>query len=389
MAEMPAAESSPQTAQPATAQTDIKVLYWYDPMTPGARFDKPGKSPFMDMDLVPRYADEAADNAGITISDRQQQNLGMRTASVARIAYQPEIAAFGTVTADESRVKTLPALTSGVVEKLYVSSPQQQVAAQQPLALLWLPQWTAAQQEYLAVRQLGDAPLTAAASAHLQLQFMPEETIRALERSGQAQRSFTLRAPAAGYISNLAIREGAQVNAGQTLFELTSLDRLWLIVDYPDTQASELTVGSQIVASADSWPGETFSGTVSELLPVVRDNTRTLQARVALDNRQQRLKPGMYLNVQLQPSAASSAVLAIPQEALILTGNSNRVLLSEGNGTFRAVNVTTGRRQSDWVEILSGLSEGQQVVTSGQFLIDSEASLCSALPDDQPAKEQP
>lgn len=370
------------SADGAQTETGRKVLYWYDPMAPGTRFDKPGKSPFMDMDLVPRYADEGAgeEAGGVQISARQQQNLGVRTADVARRTLAQKLSAFGTVAIDERSVETVPALASGLIEKLYVNASQQFVKKNEALAELWIPQWAAAQQEYLAVRQLGDSGLTAAARGRLQLQFMPDAIIRSVERSGKPQTRITVRAPHDGYVSKLDVRTGAQVTATQPLFELASLDPVWIVIDYPQSQASLLRVGSQVTATTSSWPGTTFQGTVSELLPDLEATTRTLKARVVLNNPQHQLKPGMYLNVELAEAQQGREVLTIPEEALIATGTSNRVLIADGEGHFRPVEVTAGRTQDGLVEVTSGLEEGQKVVTSGQFLIDSEASLCSALP---------
>ncbi|HEY4468275.1 MAG TPA: efflux RND transporter periplasmic adaptor subunit [Klebsiella sp.] len=370
------------TAGGAQMEAGRKVLYWYDPMTPGTRFDKPGKSPFMDMDLVPRYADEAAgdDARGVQISARQQQNLGVRTANVSRQPLALKLNAFGTVAIDERSVETVPALANGLIEKLYVNAAQQFVKKNEALAQLWIPQWAAAQQEYLAVRRLDDSGLTAAARDRLQLQFMPEAIIRSVERSGKPQTRMTVRAPHDGYVSKLDVRTGAQVTATQPLFELASLDPVWIVIDYPQSQASLLQVGSHVTASSSSWPGTAFQGTVSELLPDLDATTRTLKARVVLNNPQHQLKPGMYLNVQLAEADQGNAVLTIPEEALIATGTSNRVLIADGEGHFRPVEVVAGRAQNGLVEIKSGLEEGQKVVTSGQFLIDSEASLRSALP---------
>lgn len=370
------------SANGAQTETGRKVLYWYDPMAPGTRFDKPGKSPFMDMDLVPRYADEGAgeEAGGVQISTRQQQNLGVRTADVARRTLAQKLSAFGTVAIDERSVETVPALASGLIEKLYVNASQQFVKKNEALAELWIPQWAAAQQEYLAVRQLGDSGLTAAARGRLQLQFMPDAIIRSVERSGKPQTRITVRAPHDGYVSKLDVRTGAQVTATQPLFELASLDPVWIVIDYPQSQASLLRVGSQVTATTSSWPGTTFQGTVSELLPDLEATTRTLKARVVLNNPQHQLKPGMYLNVELAEAQQGREVLTIPEEALIATGTSNRVLIADGEGHFRPVEVTAGRTQDGLVEVTSGLEEGQKVVTSGQFLIDSEASLRSALP---------
>ncbi len=375
------------SATAPAAQSERKVLYWYDPMTPGQRFDKPGKSPFMDMDLVPRYADEATENGGVTVSARQQQNLGIKTARVEKKTLDYQFDAFATVSTDERSVQIIPASANGVVERLFVNAPQQFVKAGEPLAQLWIPEWTAAQQEYLAVRRLGDSALSSAARERLQLQFMPAEIIRQVERSGKPQTRVTVRAKQAGYINKLDTREGAQVVATAPLFEIASLESVWIVIDYPQSQAQVLQVGSEILASSDSWPGEVFHGRVSELLPNMETTTRTLKARIVLENAQMKLKPGMYLNVKLAKQPNLPPVLAIPEEALIETGSASRVLVTQDDGHFSPVNVVVGAAQNGWVEIKQGLKEGDKVVTSGQFLIDSEASLRSALPQEIPQEK--
>lgn len=294
------------------------------------------------------------------ISARQQQNLGVRMADVARRTLAQKLSAFGTVAIDERSVETVPALASGLIEKLYVNASQQFVKKNEALAELWIPQWAAAQQEYLAVRQLGDSGLTAAARGRLQLQFMPDAIIRSVERSGKPQTRITVRAPHDGYVSKLDVRTGAQVTATQPLFELASLDPVWIVIDYPQSQASLLRVGSQVTAATSSWPGTTFQGTVSELLPDLEATTRTLKARVVLNNPQHQLKPGMYLNVELAEAQQGREVLTIPEEALIATGTSNRVLIADGEGHFRPVEVTAGRTQDGLVEVTSGLEEGKR-----------------------------
>ncbi|MCL6349769.1 efflux RND transporter periplasmic adaptor subunit [Pectobacterium polaris] len=364
---------------PSAAEPERTVLYWYDPMVPDKRFDKPGKSPFMDMELVPRYADEAQDDGGITVSARQQQNLGVRTARAEMRELADRSTSYGTVTLNERGLHTLVAPSGGIVEKLTVSALQQQVKKGEMLATLWNPTWAAAQREYLAVRQLGDDMLTQSARQRLALLFMPEAIIRQVERSGKPQDRIAITAPEDGYVNKLEVRQGMQLSPAQPLFELASLNPVWVDVDYPEAQAAQLTIGSNISAASSAWPGKTFHGKVSELLPVLDSTTRTLKARVVLDNPQQQLKPGMYLTVQLSHSQAQPR-LAIPQEALLVSGSQNRVLLSDGSGHFTPRNVTAGASLGDWVEIIDGLKAGDNVVTSGQFLIDSEASLRSALP---------
>lgn len=377
-----------QQTFPNQPTAERKVLYWYDPMVPDQRFDKPGKSPFMDMQLVPRYADETAADTGVSVSARQQQNLGMTTAQAQKRVLASDFTAFATVTTDERSIQSVPAPAAGVVEKLFVRAPQQWVKKGEALAQLWVPQWTTAQQEFLAVRLLSDSALTHAARERLGLQFMPEEIIRAVERSGKPQTRLTLRAGRDGYVVKLDAREGMQVAATQTLLELASLDPVWLVVDYPQTQAQALAVGSEIIAMTAGLTGEQFHGRVSELLPQLENTTRTLKARLVLDNPQQKLKPGMFLTVTQPQTAQNQPVLTIPEEALIETGAASRVLLATGEGHFRPVNVAVGRIAQGLAEILSGLNEGDKVVTSGQFLIDSEASLRSALPEPQPAAKQ-
>lgn len=371
----------------ASAEPERKVLYWYDPMVPGQRFDKPGKSPFMDMDLQPRYADEVTADAGVTISARQQQNLGIRTARVERRVLATPFTAYATVQNDERSSEIIPAPASGVVEKLFVRAPLQAVKQGEPLAQLWIPAWTTAQQEYLAVRLLGDPALTAAARERLALQFMPQEVIRRVERSGQSQTRLVLRAGRDGYVAKLDTRVGAQVTATAPLFELASLDPVWVVVDYPPSQAQVLSVGAAVSATSESYPGEVFNGHVSELLPALESTTRTLQARIVIANPRQKLRPGMYLAINRDAQNSDSPRLAVPEESLIETGSANRVLVAQDDGFFQAVNVKTGIRGEGWVEITSGLREGMSVVTSGQFLIDSEASLRSALPGEEKKAE--
>ncbi|WP_410012553.1 efflux RND transporter periplasmic adaptor subunit [Sodalis sp. RH24] len=375
----PEAASTPAQANPA-ADSGRRVLYWYDPMSPAQRFDKPGKSPFMDMPLTPRYADETQQDGGVTVSARQQQNLGVRLGTVALRTVQPRFEAFGTVSIDDRGIQVIPARANGLVEKLYVRAEQQLVKKDQPLARLWIPEWSAAQQEYLAVRHLGDASLTAAARQRLQLLFMPEDIIRAIEKTGRPQTRIEVRAPEQGFISRLEVREGSQVGTSQAMFELSSLDPVWVVVDYPESQAGALQPGSDIQATTSRWPGDLFHGRIAEMLPVVDNATRTYRARIALENHDGKLQPGMYLNIRLAQAARGETVLTMPQDALIQTGSRNTVLLAKGDGHFTPVSVIAGREFGDWVEVRKGLAAGDRVVTSGQFLIDSEASLRSALP---------
>ncbi|MEA9392872.1 efflux RND transporter periplasmic adaptor subunit [Acerihabitans sp. TG2] len=373
--------STPSATNAAQAEGGARrVLYWYDPMSPSQRFDKPGKSPFMDMPLTPRYANEAGSDDGVTVSARQQQNLGVRLATAEPRTLSTPFEAFGTVTINDRGIRVIPARANGLVEKLYVRAEQQQVTKGQPLARLWIPEWSAAQQEYLAIRHLGDPSLSAAARQRLQLLFMPEDIIHGIEKTGRPQTRIDIRAPEQGFISRLAVREGSQVSVSQAMFELSSLDPVWVVVDYPESQAGAVAQGSELDATTSRWPGEHFHGRITEMLPVLDNATRTYRARIALENPDHRLQPGMYVNVRLAHATSGEPVLAIPLDGLIQTGSQNTVLLAKGDGHFTPVKVTAGQEFGEWVEIRQGLSAGDRIVTSGQFLIDSEASLRSALP---------
>jgi Cu(I)/Ag(I) efflux system membrane fusion protein len=378
-------------ATPSTANTtsvapsgERKALYWYDPMYPQQKFDRPGRSPFMDMALVPKYADSgSADPASVQVSPGIQQNLGLRLATVERTLATTEINTIGTVALDERAITVVPARTAGIVERLWVRAPNQAVKAGQALATRWVPEWAAAQQEYLAIKHAnlaGDDALLRAARERLKLSFMPEAVIAQVERSGRAEPRLTLYAPQSGFVSELSAREGMQVAVGTPLFKLASLARVWVLAEFPEAQAALLQSGAHVTATAQAYPGSTFPGTVEEILPEVDPATRTLKARIVIDNPGAKLKPGMYTHITLA-SGKSQSMLVVPQEAVIVTGKRSVVIVETAPNRFAPVEIKTGRDLGDKTEVLSGLSEGQRVVASGQFLIDSEASLKSALPD--------
>lgn len=358
-----------------------RVLYWHDPMVPGQKFDKPGKSPFMDMQLVPVYADEAADAGGISVSPRQTQNLGLRTAAAAMGRLAPQVEAGGNVAWNERGLAVVQARNTGFVEKLYVRATLDRVAKGQALAELYVPDWVAAQEEFLAVKRMqGDntAALVDAARARMRQAGMSDGLIAEVEREGKVRARITVTAPQAGSVVELAVREGMTVMAGATLFRLNALDSVWVIAELPETQAALLRPGAPVEAQAAGFPGEVFKGRVQAVLPEVEAATRTLRVRIELANPGARLAPGMY--VRLAFGSAAREALLIPQEALIRTGQRSVVMLAEGEGKYRPVDVQTGQEANGQVEITAGLTAGQQVVVSGQFLLDSEASLRAVTP---------
>jgi Cu(I)/Ag(I) efflux system membrane fusion protein len=369
-------QRAPQKPGDIDPQTGKRILYWQDPMMPEQRFNHPGKSPFMDMALVP-VVEGGTDEGVVAISPRLQQNLGVRLADVTRGRLKSEITASATVVYDERDVALVQARANGFVERLRVRATQDTVHQGEALADLYVPDWVAAQVEYIAVRDLrspGAADLAEGARQRLRLAGMPEDLIRKLEKTGTPQSRFTLTAPISGIVTELTAREGMTVAMGSPLFRINGLSKVWVNAEVPESLEQDVHAGDRVTARTAALPGEVFDGTISTVLPSVNLATRTLTARVALPNPKLKLLPGMFMTVQFAPAAASD-VLVVPSDAVIETGTRRVVMVSEGEGRFRPVNVETGTQSGGQTEIRSGLALGQKVVVSGQFLVDSEASL--------------
>jgi Cu(I)/Ag(I) efflux system membrane fusion protein len=374
-----AAEMGEQAAAPAPAGK--KPLYWHDPMYPQQKFDKPGKSPFMDMMLVPVYGDDAGGGTpapGVTIDPRIAQNLGVRTSEARRAPISRKVQAVGAVAYDERSVSLVQARVGGYVEKLHVRAPLDPVAKGQPLADIVAADWTAAQEEYLALLRApqADDALRQAARQRLVVLGMPESSIAELQKDGRPRTRVTVSAPSSGVIGELGAREGMTVMPGVTLFRINGLDSVWVNAEVPEAQAAAVRPGNAVEATVPAFPGEVFKGRISAVLPEVNAATRTLRARIELANPGHRLTPGMYATVDLAASGRGEAVL-VPTEALIRTGERTVVVVAEGN-RFRTVEVEPGVESGGMTEIRKGIEAGAKVVVSGQFLIDSEASLKGA-----------
>lgn len=359
-------------------KTGRKVLYWHDPMVPGQRFDKPGKSPFMDMELVPVYADDAPAEGGVTITPTMQQNLGVRYATVRREAVSRALTVVGSTQFDESLAEVVQSRVTGYIERLHARTPMQPIRRGAPVATLFVPDWLAPQEEYLTLKRAGDVELAEAARQRMRALSVPEDFIARLDKTGQVQRQLTLNSPAAGVVTELAVREGAMVSPGMTIAKVAGLSKLWLLAEVPETLVPAVQPGMKATAQFAGRPERQYTAVVRDILPQVNPATRTVQARLTLDNRDGSLTPGLLMQVQLTEAAPTSRLL-VPTEAVIHSGKRAVVLVAGKNNTVQPVQVMTGREHGDDIEILEGLSEGQRVVASGQFLIDSEASLKSAL----------
>lgn len=361
---------------PATQSADAgrKALYWYDPMAPSQHFDKPGKSPFMDMQLVPKYADEGGgDTPGVRIDPATSQMLGLRTVAVRRGELASNLTATGTIDFNQRDVAIVQARAGGFVSRVYGRAPGDVIGAGAPLADLLIPEWGGAQAEFLAVRRAGNSALTQAARQRLPLLGMSPGMIASVERTGRPHNVVTISTPTGGVIKTLDVRAGMTMTEGQTLAEVNGLGTVWLNAAVPEAIAGPLKPGQTVQATLAAFPGETLSGRVSAILPETQADSRTLTVRIELPNRGGRLRPGMFATVSFGGSAQPA--LLVPSEALIRTGKRTLVMLALDEGRYRPAEVQTGRESGGDTEILAGLSEGEKIVASGQFLIDSEASL--------------
>lgn len=362
----------------APASNERKVLYWYDPMLPEQHFDKPGKSPFMDMDLQPRYADaNTSETAGVRVDSRTQQNLGVRLAAVTHQAFATRIDTVGTVAFNQRDLAVVQARTNGFVSKVYARSPGDVIARDAPLVDLLVPEWAGAQLEFIALCASKNTDLIDAARERLRLLGMPEPLIKKVEISASPQTHITIASPQAGVIQVLNARTGVTVSKGMTLAEINGIDRVWLNAAVPEALAQQVRVGDTVAANFPALANQMIQGKVIAILPEANADSHTLTVRVELPNTDGHLRPGQFARITLQ-SDQDDQVLSIPSEALIHSDTRSMVIVANDE-RFNPVEVNTGRESNGRTEILSGLQEGERVVTSGQFLIDSEANLTGVL----------
>jgi len=369
----------PPASQTAQAETGRKILYWYDPMLPGERYPGPGKSS-MGMELVPKYADESGNGSAdsVSIDPSRVQALGVRLATVERGRLPGGLTATGLIGFSERDVAVVQARAAGFVQRVYARAPGDVVTAGAPLADLLVPEWAGAQGEFLALRRTGDPSLVRAARQRLELLGMPPSLIAVVERTGRVRNVVTVPTPATGVIKSLGVRQGMSVAAGQTLAEVNGLGRVWLNAAVPEAEAGGLRSGQRVSATLAAYPGETFQGQVNAVLPEAQSESRTVTARIELANPGGRLRPGMFASVQFD--GPETPALLAPTEALIRTGRRTIVMVARDGGRFTPAEVRTGREGAGKTEILAGLAAGDKVVASGQFLIDSEASLAGVRP---------
>ena len=362
---------TPLGAHPAE-DNEAEILYWVAPMDPNYRRDEPGKSP-MGMELVPVYADKAGAGV-ISIDPVVVQNLGVRTAPVERGNLWRRIETVGYVALDERKLSHVHLRTEGWIEKLNVKSDGERVNKGDVLFELYSRELVNAQEEFIQALRGKNDYLKRASRERLNALGMSKDQIQEVARSRRAAQQVRILASQDGIVHGLNAREGMFVEPMMEVMTLADLSSIWLLVDIFERQVDWVATGQPAEVRLAYRPGRVWEGEVEFIYPTIDPKTRTLRTRLRFDNADEALKPDMYANVRIFAGPKQS-VLSIPREALIRTGESERVVVALGEGKFRAHEVVSGIESGDWVEILSGIREGDQVVTSGQFLIDSEASL--------------
>ncbi len=366
-----------EEAPRASANADPEPLYWVAPMDPDYRRDGPGKSP-MGMDLVPVYAEErSADAPGtVSISPQVVSNLGVRTGEVRRGRLSGGLDTVGYVQYDEDRLVHVHPRVAGWIEKLYVKASGDPVREGEPLYTLYSPTLVNAQEELLLSLKRDNPLLIDAAAERLASLQVPESAIAQLRESGRVSRTITLYAPQDGVVDNLQAREGMYVEPGMKVMSIGTLTHVWVIAEVFERQAALVQTGDAVQMRLDYLPGRLWQGRVDYIYPTLNPKTRTVQVRIRFENPDAFLRPGMFAQMEIATAAGEERLL-VPREALIRTGSQSRVVLALGEGRFRSVAVEVGRIAGEQAEILSGVEAGDRIVTSAQFLIDSESSRSS------------
>lgn len=378
---------APKSASGAHA-AEKTILYWVDPMHPAYKSDKPGTAPDCGMDLVPVYEGDAepesaqtnvAGHSNVRLTTQRQQLIGVQTGVAETRSIGRSVRTVGRVAVDETRLHKITTKFDGYIEKLYVDYTGKKVQRGQPLFSVYSPELLATQQEYLlAVKAAKQSPLLLeSARRRLQLWDISAADIRRLEQTGEARKSLVISSPANGVVLTKTAIEGARIGAGEPMFELADLDRVWILADVYESELSFVRVGTNAKITLSYVPGRTFSGKVTFITPTVDPMTRTAKVRIEVENRDGALKPEMFGDVVLEEPART--VTVVPESAVLVTGARAVLFVVKDDGTFEPREVETGTKNDRFIEIRRGVERGEKVATQANFLIDSESRLKAAL----------
>lgn len=400
----PAGRDSPATAEGAQPAVDAsaatKRIVYRSTMNPSEIADHPGKDS-MGMDMVAEEVESAAAGGGpavegrvrVQLAERRRQLIGVRTTLAVRKPLTRTVKAVGRVTPDETRLRHVHTKVDGWVDRLFANATGELVREGDPLLSLYSPELVASAQEYLiawrAAKTLGEAPLPAvrdsgermlaSARQRLLLFGLTPAQIAALESKGEVPTAMTLHAPAGGYILMRNVTQGEKIDSGTNLLDIADLSRVWVLAEVYEYELPFVRLGQKATMRLSYLPGKTFEGRVTLIYPMLSDATRTVKVRIEVPNPDIALKPEMYAEVEIQSELGQG--LVIPGSAVMSTGKRDIAFVDSGDGYFEPRELEIGTRLADEVEILSGLAEGEHVLTAGNFFIDSESKLKAALAD--------
>jgi RND family efflux transporter MFP subunit len=385
-------EARESTNLPGLSNQDRKILYWYDAMHPAFRSDKPGVAPDCGMVLVPKYADEGMANmpSGTVIIPQDKQVLaGVRTTVVARKALVRDIRTTAQIVADESRISHVHVKIGGYIDHVFVDYVGQLIKRGDPLFTLYSPDLVSTQEEYLIAKRgdatLGAAPfkdvaqgaqsLLASTRQRLKLWDITDEQIRKLDETGKVERDLTFYSPVTGFITDRKAFPQTSVTPDTELYTVSDLSSVWATADIYEYEVPFVHVGQRVSFTLSYYPGKNYSGVISFIYPTVDPQTRTVKVRVDIPNPNFALKPQMFADAQLKVNYGVQ--LVIPQEAVLDSGKEQQVFVVHGGGAFEPRKVMLGPMVDGNYAVLSGLKTGEKIVTSGNFLVDSESRMKS------------
>ena len=380
-------------ATPSASSTERKILYWYDPMHPRYKSNKPGTAPDCGMDLVPKYADEQAANmppGSVMISAEKQQLIGVRTVEAKRETLVRDVRTTAQISADETKIAHVHVKINGFIEQVFVDYVGQLVKKGQPLFTIYSPDLVSTQEEYLIAKRgektLGSSPFTEVAQGsqsllrsareRLKLWDISDEQIKKLDETGEVSRTLTFYSPIAGFVLDRKAFPQTSVTPDTELYTVSDFSTVWVNADIFEYEVPFVQVGQHAEMHLSYYPGKAWNGRVSFIYPTVDPTTRTVKVRMEFSNPGYKLKPQMFADVELKINYGNQIV--VPQEAVLDSGKEQRVFVAKGNGYFEPHPITTGAKLNGKVVVLSGLKAGETVVSSGNFLVDSESRLKSA-----------
>ncbi len=372
-------------------KTGKKIAYYQSPMDPTYISEKPGKDT-MGMDMVPVYEGEELPAGGVRIDPATVQNIGVRSEVIAKRVLKRNIRAVGRVTYDEKKVAYINTKIGGWIEKLYVDYEGQDVKKDDPLLEIYSPELVSTQEEYLLAMEYNQkmkasnideiskrsASLLESARKRLEYWDVPQKHIEELEKAGKVRKTLMIHSPATGVIISKTTLEGQYTKPGENLYRIADLSRIWVYADIYEYEVPWVKVGQSADMTLSYLPGKTFRGKITYIYPYLESKTRTVKVRLEFDNVNGDLKPDMYTEVNIN-TAPSQAVVSVPKEAIIHSGRRKVMIIDKGEGLFEPRDVLIGMETKDFYEILHGAKAGELVVTSAQFLIDSESQLTEAI----------